>query len=278
MNALKYGDTGAEVKELQRILQEQGFLKGDIDEKFLKRVKDAVIYFQETHVGPDGEFLTSDGVVGAATWWALRNPVGEAQKSYLIGSIPDGLTPLRIKQLEIALREHQQGVHEDPNGSNSGDSVSKYGGNKNPWCCYFWSWCNKQCFGVYSLKAQYGLNSAAWDKAKALGMTRPKEGYLPIPGDAFMMFYRDKDGKLSKTGHIGFVLRVEVKDGKAVAINTIEGNTSNRVKIGKRDLADATIVGFINNFPPDEQPTNWETGLVQSAVVEKESTRGFSKK
>ncbi|GAK53770.1 CHAP domain protein [Candidatus Moduliflexus flocculans] len=277
MNTLRSGDTGDEVKELQRMLQEQGFFKGEIDGKFLAEVKKAVIYFQETHVGSNGEFLDVDGIVGQGTWWALRNPVGEAQKSYLTGSIPAGLTPLRVKQLEIALREHQLGVHEEPNGSNSGGGVEKYGNKKNPWCCYFWSWCNKQCFGSYSLKAQYGLNSAAWKKAQELSMARLKGEYLPIPGDAFMMFYRDDKGKLTNVGHIGFVLRVEVKDGKAVAINTIEGNASNRVKLGKRHLADASIVGFINNFPPDEQPTNWETGLIRATTMDNDSTRSVKK-
>ncbi len=278
MKTLKYGDKGKDVKKLQKILQKQGFLRGTIDDKFFKSTREAVIYFQETHLGPDGEFLLPDGVVGKATWWALQNPVGDAQKSYLPESIPDGLTPLRIKQLEIALQEHQKGVQEDPDGSNSGDGVTRYGGNKLPWCCFFWSWCNKQCFSPYSLEVRYGRCTSAWEKAQKLGMAREKGDYIPIPGDAFVMMYRDKDGKLTGVGHIGFVLRVEVKDGKAVAINTIEGNTSNRVKIGKRDLTKDSIVGFINNFPEDEQPTDWEKGLVQSTSVEKESTRAISVK
>ena len=62
-----------------------------------------------------------------------------------------------------------------------------------------------------------------------------------------------------------------------MAINTIEGSTSNRVKIGKRDLADATIVGVINNFPPDEQPIDWETGLIRAAMMDKDSMRGDEK-
>ncbi len=274
MKTLKYGDKGEDVKKLKKILQEQGFLRGTIDDKFFKQAKEAVIYFQETHLGPDGEFLTPDGVVGRATWWALQNPVGEVQKSYIPESIPDGLSPLRFKQLEIAIREHQQGVQEDPDGSNWGDGVIKYGGRKGSgWSVYFWSWCNKQSFGKYSLGVRYGRTTSAWEKAQELGMTREKGDYIPIPGDSFVMFYRDKDGKLTGAGHIGFVLRVAVKDGKAVAINTIEGNVSNRVKIGKRDLSRASIVGFINNFPHQEQPLNWEKGLIHSTSVGKDSTR-----
>ncbi|MCP5049707.1 MAG: peptidoglycan-binding protein, partial [bacterium] len=142
MNTLRYEEKGEEVKMLQRILKEQGFFKGDIDGKFFKDVKEAVLYFQKTHLGPDGEFLVVDGIVGKATWWALQNPVGEAQKSHLPRSIPEGLTPLRVRQLEIAMKEHEKGVREIPDGSNWGDEVAKYGGAKGaPWCCYFWSWC-----------------------------------------------------------------------------------------------------------------------------------------
>ncbi|MCP4401649.1 MAG: caspase family protein, partial [bacterium] len=111
--------------------------------------------------------------------------------------------------------------------------------------------------------------------AQKLGFVKKKGEYIPIPGDAFMLFYRDKKGKLTGVGHIGFVMRVEVKDDKAVAINTIEGNTSNRVKIGKRDLTRDEIVGFINTFPDNEQPTNWEKGLVRSSSVIENSTRSI---
>jgi hypothetical protein len=91
------------------------------------------------------------------------------------------------------------------------------------------------------------------------------------------MFYRDEDGNLTKTGHIGFVMRVALQDGKAVAINTIEGNAGNRVKIGRRKLTDDRIVGFINNFPENEQPAEWETGLVRSTSAATLSTRSLTR-
>lgn len=273
MNTLQYGDKGEEVKILQRILKEQGFFKGIIGGNFLKLTQEAVIHFQETHLGPDGEFLVPDGVVGEKTWWALENPVGLEQKSNLPGKIPEGLTPLRIRQLEIALKEHADNVHEIPNGSNWGDGIIKYGGLEGaPWCCYFWSWSNKQCFGEYSLTAKYGLCKSAWEKAQQLEMARNKGDYIPIPGDAFVMLYKE-NGRFTGRGHVGFVLRVAVSDGKAVAINTVEGNSGNRVKVGKRLLSEESLIGFINNFPADEQPTDWEKGLVQAISVADDPTR-----
>ncbi|TDI82236.1 MAG: CHAP domain-containing protein [Caldithrix sp.] len=273
MPTLRFGDKGEDVKVLQRILMEQGYFAGKTAGNFLKFTQAAVIYFQETHLGPDGEFLEADGIVGDKTWWALNNPSGEAQKSNLPRHIPVDLSPIRTEQLTIVLKEHELGVREDPDGSNWGDGVIKYKGFKGaPWCCYFWSWCNKQCFGAYSLKAKYGHCLSAWRKAESLGFARNKGNYIPIPGDAFVMLYK-KDGKLTGKGHIGFVYRVEVAANRAVTINTVEGNSSNRVKIGKRNLASPSIVGFINSFPADEQPTDWERGLVEATSVAGDSTR-----
>lgn len=274
METLKRGARGEEVITLQQKLKAQGCFTGVIGGNFLKLTEEAVKYFQSTHLGPEGEFLQVDGVVGPDTWWALDHPVGRPQKSFLPRRLPGGLTPLRQRQLELALAEHEAGVHEVPDGSNWGDGVVKYQGAKGaPWCCYFWSWCNRQAFGAYSLGAKFGHCLSAWNKAEELGMARPKESFDPVPGDAFVMLYRNSRGHLSGRGHIGFVLRVEMQNGRAVAINTVEGNSANRVKLGKRDLASPDIVGFINNYPDDEQPENWETGLVTAASSDGDTTR-----
>ena len=275
---LEHGDKGEWVKVVQQLLKDQGFFKGAMRGNFLKLTKEAVVYFQHTHLGPNGEFLDSDGVVGPDTWWALRNPVGKPQQSNLPREIPDGLTPMRQNVLAVALGEHAAGVKEVPDGENTGDGVTKYlpGGKGAFWCCYFWSWVNREAFGKHSLKAKYGRVSSAFAKARLLGMARQKGDYIPIPGDAFVMATSESEMgefKFTGTGHIGYVLRVEVSGGKAVAINTAEGNSSNRVKLGKRNLSDAAIVGFINNYGPDEQPTGWQPGLVSAADTEGTTTR-----
>ena len=134
-------------------------------------------------------------------------------------------------------------------------------------------WCNHQAFGRYSLGARYGSVLSAWTQAEKLGMARQKDGYEPIPGDAFVMLHRNAQGNRTGTGHIGFVLRVERKGGRATVINTVEGNCGNRVKVGRRDLASRDVVGFINNFPAEEQPTGWERGLIRAAAVDAAGTR-----
>jgi len=275
---LKYGDKGEWVKVAQKLLKDQGFFKGAVRGNYLKLTTEAVVYFQNTHLGPDGEFLESDGEVGSNTWWALRNPVGIPQKSNLPGEIPTGLTPVRTKVLRVALDEHAAGVHEIPNGANSGGGVDKYipAGTAPPWCCYFWSWVNREASGGYSLGAKYGRVSSAFGKARDLGMARQKGDYIPIPGDAFIMATSDAEAgkfKFTGTGHIGYVLRVEVSRRKAVTINTVEGNSGNRVKLGKRNLSDDAIVGFINNYGANEQPTGWQRGLVSAESTGGDTTR-----
>ena len=275
---LKYGDKGEAVKVVQQLLEDQGFFKGAVLGNFLKFTKEAVVYFQNTHLGPNGEFLESDGAVGPNTWWALRNPVGKPQQSNLPREIPDGLTPMRQKVLTEALGEHAAGVKEVPNGTNAGDGVTKYlpGGRGAFWCCYFWSWVNRYAFGKHPLGAKYGRVSSAFAKARELEMARQTGDYIPIPGDAFIMATSKAEKgkfKFTGTGHIGYVIRVEVSGGRAVAINTVEGTSSNRVKLGKRNLSDAAIVGFINNYGPDEQPTGWQQGLVSAVDVDGTITR-----
>jgi hypothetical protein len=85
-SVLEFGETGDEVKLLQALLQSQGYFAGAVLGHFQEKTRQAVIYFQQTHLGPDGRELEVDGVVGANTWWALYHPSGAAQKS----NIPRG--------------------------------------------------------------------------------------------------------------------------------------------------------------------------------------------
>ena len=275
---LEHGDKGEWVKVVQQLLKDQGFFKGAVRGNFLKLTKEAVVYFQHTHLGPNGEFLDSDGVVGPDTWWALRNPVGKPQQSNLPREIPgraDADATERPRRRARRARGRRQGGSRRRKHRRRCHQISARGKGAF-WCCYFWSWVNREAFGKHSLKAKYGRVSSAFAKARLLGMARQKGDYIPIPGDAFVMATSESEMgefKFTGTGHIGYVLRVEVSGGKAVAINTAEGNSSNRVKLGKRNLSDAAIVGFINNYGPDEQPTGWQPGLVSAADTEGTTTR-----
>lgn len=257
---LHYGSTGPDVAALQQILREQGFLK-EPESHFQRLTRNAVIAFQQRHIGENGNPLRVTGVVDAPTMWALQNPSGDAQRSFIQPEIPAGLTPQRKAVLQQALEQHAKGVSEQPDGSNWSDDIAQYGGAKGTlWGCFFWSWCHKQWNGRYPLRAKFGYPRSAWFRARSVNRAFSPGSYLPIPGDAFVSMH-EEGGKIIGKGHIGFVLRVEVSEGKVTRFNTIEGNAGNRVKVGLRRADDPSLMGFINPYPADEQPGNWIFGV-----------------
>ena len=263
----------AAVKELQRILHEQGYWERPISGRFGKMLDEAVGYFQQTHLDQDGRPLKPDGVVWTKTWWALRNPSGSAQRSFIDGKIPAGLSDARTHMLMTALKEHD--AKEQPNGSNRGPLVDRYlpqwcitqGGKGPAWCCFFVSFVTKESMGKYPLGGREGACWRAHLEAKKRGMWHPNDGsYVPRPGDAFVMLYKG-----SKKGHIGFVLRVDPSDCR---FNTVEGNCGNRVKLGLRDYDDdQRIAGFINFYGDESAGPTFEYGIIEARDVGADGTR-----
>jgi hypothetical protein len=265
----------AAVKLLVEKLREQGHgPTAEAPETFTLELEQAVEDFQMTHLGPSGAPLDADGVVGDETWWALFNAQGEAQRSHIAASIPNGLGPQRTSLLEVALAEHKKDVKEDPPGSNRGSHVDRYlpdhfkaDAKGPPWCCFFYSWVAKEALGGWPLGRREGGCASARALAGRMGLWIPKYQAAakqhPLPGDAFVM------DKGRGHGHIGYVLRVS-EDGKS--INTLEGNCGNRVKLGLRSLEDPQIIGFIDNVP-GEQNAGFERGVVKAEQVGAAATR-----
>lgn len=266
------GSRNDAVAPLIDLLRAQGFWDGDTPSLFDKHVERAVRYFQQTHLDPSGTFLKSDGVVGERTWWALNNPSGNRQRSNIVPSMPANLLPKRTRILQVALAEHTKAVREQPDGSNRGPEVDKYlppwhrtRGKGPAWCCFFYSWVVQQALGAFPLGTRVGAVVRARELAVERGLWTPKTvpGGRPYPGDAFVMEHGDG------TGHIGFVLRTSV-DGKS--INTIEGNSGNRVKVGLRSLSNRDIVGFIDNVR-DEASNDFERGVLTASKLDGSGTR-----
>lgn len=266
---LQLGSSGEAVEELQRILIQQGFGFGQlvVSGLFDEITEDAVSYFQMTHINEHGEPLKVDGWAGENTWWALYHHSGEDQRNHFDSYVPKGIGESRTALLNAALSEHQLGVHEEPDGSNWGDGVVKYGGEPGwAWCCLFASWVAKQAFfGRYPLGAKFASCYQAWKQAEKLGLAKLEK---PVPGDQFIMLYTNLAGQLTGTGHTGYVLAVS-EDGQW--INTVEGNAGNRVKIGKRPISQ--IYGFIDLCGDAESVGLWEVGLVGSVSTAGDTTR-----
>ena len=104
-----------------------------------------------------------------------------------------------------------------------------------PWCACFVSWCADQCGYIDAgTIPKFSLCSAGveWFQARGQFMDR---SYTPAPGN-LIFFDWGNDGTID---HVGIVVNVE--DG---FVNTIEGNSSNKVQRGRYATGDSTICGY----------------------------------
>lgn len=258
-----------DVQQLERLLWANGYgthtslVTGIFDE----HVEDAVELFQLQHIGKDGDQLISDGIVGPATWWALENPSGDAQRSHLsVTSIDLDLTPVRVKLMELLLREHSKDVRESPDGSNRSRDIDQYWGETgligHPWCCAFVSWGLDQ---VLEAAVGEGFGGAYHVGVMKMLRTASRLGRrveAPKPLDVFVQ--EKKRGK----GHTGFVVGVSSDDK---TIYTCEGNCGNRLKLGKRKAN--TIDYFLDAFQDGQSP-QFRRGGVRHGLGEDVSSDG----
>lgn len=269
---LEKGDRGGTVKRAQELLAAAGadLGKWGADGVFGPKTEDAVTWFQMSHLGPDGKPLKVSGEIDTETAWALehRAPLwqtsGLSEKlkneplnlssgdKRLPRAIPGSAGPARYGLLKEALSWYDRPTKEDPDGSNWGDGVSEIlrnAGGPRPWCQHFVSHVFKCAMGLYPLGRDHGHVLTFWRDATSQGMAHEfADGYVPIPGDVFVMLYR-RGGVLTGSGHAGFVLR-----SNGYQFNTVEGNASNRVKIGFREVNGGSMVGCVNLFDDATQP------------------------
>ncbi len=232
MAIIRQGYIGPDVGKVQQDLVEAGFT---IDAQELSAsafgdsTRAAVVGFQICHKGPDGHVLLDDGVVGPKTQWALENP-GTSSKNPGGKYISSGWRrdPSRdVLKLVLDAAVGEIGVHEIPDGSNRGPDVDKYGGDGQPWCAFWASWCYKRLdtgspFGV--IGSAKGVYSWAEQHNRLLSEA---EAVSPVPGDIFIILRADGHG------HVGII--VGKPDNDAVKVCTVEGNCSNAVRGMLRD-------------------------------------------
>lgn len=125
---------------------------------------------------------------------------------------------LAEKVLEVALS--QEGVSEQPKGSNSGPMVNQYLksvglGPGAAWCMAFVYWCMQEAtrsLGVKNELLKTGGVLLQWRSTTFKKSTSPGD---VKPGAIFIMDYG------TGLGHTGFVVRIENN-----VMHTIEGNTN----------------------------------------------------
>ena len=104
-----------------------------------------------------------------------------------------------------------------------------------PWCACFVSWCADQCGYIDAgVIPKFSLCSAGVEWFQARGQFMDSS-YTPVEGD-LIFFDWGTDGSID---HVGIVVNVE--DG---FVNTIEGNSSNKVQRGRYATGDSLIYGY----------------------------------
>ena len=263
-NQLKRPAPDKSVATLQHLLSSHGYFSDRIPSHglFDDITHENVELFQLQHIGPNGQPLIVDGIVGKGTWWALENPSGAAQKNHFSTATPNGLTLKRQQVLQVIYEEHAKPVFEVPDGSNRSVDIDGYWGNTGvigqPWCCAFVSWVLLEVLGALPINGRHHLGvQKMWQEARRLGL----EANQPKPGDVFIQL------KSGGKGHTGFVVGVS-PDNKE--IYTAEGNCGNRLKVGRRDIN--TIQHFIDCLQ-DQQPLDFERGNLAVEDVTLNGTR-----
>ena len=203
---VKNGSSGNAVKAAQYLLKKVYCYSIDVDGSFGPATQSAVKDFQ-TRKG-----LSSDGIVGPATWAAL---VSNNSASKL-----------------ISVAASQIGYQEGP------DHATKYGtwyGLPNePWCAIFVSWCaNKAGIDTSVIPKHASCDKGVtWFKNKSKFKTRVS-GYTPKAGDIIYF------GSASDATHVGIVEKVSNK-----RVHTIEGNTTDCVARRDYSLTSTDIYGY----------------------------------
>ncbi|MGP1609403.1 MAG: peptidoglycan-binding domain-containing protein, partial [Burkholderiales bacterium] len=73
MDVVRKGDTGNEVRTLQKLLAQRGYpveSSGTFDAQTWRAVR----AFQTQNLDQHGQPLVVDGVVGPLSWWSLQHP------------------------------------------------------------------------------------------------------------------------------------------------------------------------------------------------------------
>ena len=228
---LKKGDQGPEVKEIQTLLTEKGFLTNEeINGIFDNETHRAVRMFQAQNLDQHGQPLTVDGKIGELTWWSMHNPKPIIQTHSVVDFLQTPTANMGGSQrgraaLAVAIDELKAGAGEI-GGNNRGPFVKKYlngvVSQGNPWCAGFLSFC----FAQHPAGIPFSYTVGARDvlrQFKNKGWTQPpNSGYSPKPGDVVGWW---RESLLSGKGHIGLVH--QLRDG---FLYTIEGNKSPKVQ------------------------------------------------
>jgi hypothetical protein len=139
-------------------------------------------------------------------------------------------------QAIVNLVRGEVGQAEQPPGSNDSARIAQYrqataGSGVGPWCAYFTSWAAREAGVPLGEQGQgFGRVDDVYAWAQRAGKAIPAAGATPQPGDLIVW-----------DEHIGVVESV-LPDGR---IQTIEGNSSDRVSRRTHDAGGDGAIGYV---------------------------------
>lgn len=220
--ALRRGDRGAPVFDLQRRLEALGYPPGPIDGIFGPRTEAAVRAFQRD------AGMVPDGIVGPRTRRALARARGGAAAGR--GGGDPAARPVRrergappgeprwmaIARREICTREARAGQPPNARIVEYHQSTSlRATSDRTPWCAAFVSWVLEQA-GIRSTRSARAKSYLDWGHA----LDAPRVGAVAV-------FHRGPGAPTARgPGHVGFL--VEEREN---AVLLLGGNQSNHVNI-----------------------------------------------
>lgn len=228
---LEKGDQGPDIREVQTLLMEKGYLTDEeISGVFNNETYRAVRMFQAQNLDQNGQPLTVDGKVGDLSWWSVHNPKPIIQTHSAVDFLqmpPESMGGSKGGRaaLAMAINELKAGAGE-VGGNNRGPFVKKYlnghAPEGEPWCAGFVSYC----FSQFPSGMPFPYTVGARDvlrQFKNKGWTQaPNSGNSPEPGDVVVWW---RESLPSGKGHVGLVH--QLSDG---FLYTIEGNKSPNVQ------------------------------------------------
>lgn len=227
---LKKGNQGSEVREIQTLLMEKGYLTNEeVNGEFGSETYRAVRVFQSQNLDQHGQPLMVDGKVGELTWWSLHHPkpLVESPSAVDYQQMPPeslGGSERGRSALGTAIRELKEGAGEI-GGNNCGPFVEKYlhgiVPEGNPWCAGFVSFCFSQDPAGMPFPYTLGAKNLLREFQSRGWAHKPGNDYSPKPGD-IVVWWRDQPA--SGKGHVGLVHQLH--NG---FLYTIEGNKSPKV-------------------------------------------------
>jgi len=129
-------------------------------------------------------------------------------------------------------------------GSNGSGNYTKfgawYGMDGQPWCAMFVSWAADQAGILHDVVPKHASTSRGVAAYQEKDMYEPRSsGYKPREGDA--IYFQGANGQVR---HVGIVVAYDPATNR---VYTVEGNTSNAVRIRHYDANSARIHGYGKN-------------------------------